>query len=89
MNKCENICGDGEIPSSPNDIRILLYKIKAELKELIETTESKLLLQDGQIAELCVHLKTNLSNSIRCLLSDMEYSRRTFKNHYRNSFARN
>lgn len=61
--------------SSPNDIKILIYKLKSELTDLIKTTEGKLLLHDGKIAELCKYLKDNLSNSIRCLLLDMEASR--------------
>lgn len=59
-----------------NDVKILLYKVKTELNNLMKSTESKLLLHDGKIAELCNYLKTNLSNSIRCLLFDMEASRR-------------
>lgn len=69
-----NLCGD--VTSSPNDIKILLYKLKSEVDTLMKTTESKLLLHDGKIAELCKYLKDNLSNSIRCLLLDMENSRR-------------
>lgn len=73
MSLCENI---GEDLSSPNDIKILLYKLKTEVDSLMKNTESKLLLHDGKIAELCKYLKDNLSNSIKCLLLDMEASRR-------------
>ena len=72
MSICEN---KGEFPSSPNDIKILLYKLKNEVDALIKNTEAKLLLHDGKIAELCQYLKDNLSNSIRCLLLDMEMQR--------------
>ena len=74
MSICNNICGDGELPSSPNDIKILLVKLKNEVDELVKTTEAKLLCQDGKIAEACQYLKNNLSNSIRCLLADMQAS---------------
>lgn len=63
--------------SSPNDIKILLKQIKADMKMLMTETEAKLLLHDGKLAELCRYLKDNLSNSIRCMLADMEASRRT------------
>lgn len=69
---CEEACN---LASSPNDIRILLVQIKRQVKELTENTEAKLLLHDGKIGELCKYLKDNLSNSIRCMLADMEASR--------------
>jgi hypothetical protein len=72
MNLCEKL---GEDLSSPNDIKILLYKLKSELNTLMKNTETKLLLHDGKIAELCNYLKDNLSNSIRCMLLDMEMTR--------------
>lgn len=74
MNNCSNICGDGGMPSSPNDIKILLKQIKIKLELLSNDTEAKLLIHDGKIAELCRYLKDNLSNSIRCMLADMEAS---------------
>lgn len=46
MSNCSNICGDGGMPSSPNDIKILLIQIKREIKELATTTEAKLLCHD-------------------------------------------
>lgn len=68
-------CTDGcNLPSEPNDIKILLKEIKADVEKLIKDTEAKLLLHDGKIAELCLYLKNNLSNSIRCLLLDMQNS---------------
>ena len=74
MNCSDNICGDGGLSSSPNDIKILLKQIKVKLELLSNDTEAKLLLHDGKIAELCRYLKDNLSNSIRCMLADMEAS---------------
>jgi len=69
---CEDVCN---LPSSPNDIKILLKQIKKEVDELITSTEAKLLLHDGKIAECCRYLKDNLSNSIRCMLNDMKLAR--------------
>ncbi len=46
MSFCENLCGDGGMPSSPNDIKILLLQIKSRLKELETSTEKKLLCHD-------------------------------------------
>lgn len=70
-----NNCVEGcDLPSTPNDIKILLKQIKVKLELLSKDTEAKLLLHDGKIAELCRYLKDNLSNSIRCMLSDMETS---------------
>lgn len=83
MSICDNLCGDGALPSSPNDIKILLIKLKKEVDQLVKSTETKLLCQDGQIAQACQYLKNNLSNSIRCLLADMEASRRIRQNYYR------
>ena len=70
-------CVEGcELPSTPNDIKILIKQLKREVKELMETTEAKLLCHDGKIAELCKYIKDNLCNSLRCLLDTMLTSRR-------------
>lgn len=70
-----NSCVEGcNLPSTPNDMGLLLNQIKREVDELVKTTESKLLLHDGKIAELCKYLKDNLSNSIRCLIDSMKLS---------------
>lgn len=75
MNKEYNSCVEGcSLPSSPNDIKILLNSIKREVDELVKTTEAKLLYHDGKIAELTKYVKDNLSNSIRCLLDSMKLS---------------
>lgn len=40
-------CVEGcDIPSTPNDLKVLLMQCKIELKELTETTEAKLLCHD-------------------------------------------
>lgn len=75
MNKEYNSCVEGcSLPSSPNDLKILLNNIKREVDELVKTTEAKLLYHDGKIAELTKYIKDNLSNSIRCLLDSMMVS---------------
>lgn len=63
-NKCS-------LDTSSNELEILLRQLKRELAELVKSTEYKLLQHDGKIAEMCVYLKTNLSNSIRELLDTM------------------
>lgn len=68
---CEEGCN---LPSSPNDIKILLKNLIFEIEKLKNDTEASLLLHDGKIAELCKYIKDNLSNSIRCLLDSMKLS---------------
>jgi hypothetical protein len=41
-----NLCGDGGMPSSPNEIKILLNRIQREVLELVKKTEAKMLCQD-------------------------------------------
>lgn len=71
LNNCVESCNPA---STPNDIKLLLNQLKREIDELSKTTEAKLLLHDGKIAELCKYLKDNLSNSIRDLLDSMVLS---------------
>lgn len=75
MSICKEIEEGCNLPSSPNDIKILLKQIKREVDHLVTTTEAKLLLHDGKLAELCRYLKDNLSNSIRCMFEDMKLAR--------------
>ena len=74
MNNNYNCVEGCDIPSTPNDIKILLKNLKLEVEKLSKTTEAKLLKHDGKIAELCKYLKDNLSNSIRCLLDSLKLS---------------
>lgn len=75
MNNNYNSCVEGcDLPSTPNDIKILLKNIKKEVDSLVKETEVKLLLHDGKLAEMCKYIKDNLSNSIRCMLDDMNNS---------------
>lgn len=57
-----------------NELGILYNQLRRELDTLIKETEATLLLHDGKLAELCQYLQTNLSNTIRCLLEDMDVS---------------
>lgn len=43
INNCVEGC---DLPSTPNDIKILIKQLKREVKELIETTNAKLLRHD-------------------------------------------
>lgn len=75
MNNNYNSCVEGcDIPSTPNDLKILVKHLKREVDELVKNTEAKLLIHDGKIAELCKYLKDNLSNTIRCLIDSMQLS---------------
>lgn len=67
-------CVEGcSLPSTPNDIKILLKQVKDKIETLEKETEDKLLYHDGKIAEACKYLKDNLYNTIRCMLADMEF----------------
>ncbi len=69
----KNSCNEGcSLPSSDNEMEILIRALKREVKQLMETTTAKLLCQDKKIAELCVYVKDNLSNTIRDLLDTMK-----------------
>lgn len=69
-----NLCNTCSLQNNDNTNEILLNQIRNEIRELSKTTTARLLIQDGKIAELCVYLKDNLSNSIRELLDVMEKS---------------
>lgn len=69
-----NICAYEEgcsLPSSSNELEIIVRQLKREVSELIQTTTDKFLKQDGKIAEMCVYIKENLSNELRILLDSM------------------
>lgn len=52
MSICNEIEEGCNLPSSPNDIKILLKQIKTDLKTLMEDTEAKLLLHDRKIGRV-------------------------------------
>lgn len=64
-------CGGINLPSRDNEIEILIRQLKREVKELLKTTQAKLLCQDKKIAETMVYIKNNLSNALRILLNSM------------------
>ena len=72
-----NICNYEEgcsLPSSSNELEIIVRQLKREVSELMQTTTDKFLKQDGKIAEMCVYIKENLSNELRTLLDSMKLS---------------
>lgn len=69
--KSSNCCGGISLPSHDNEIEILIKQLKKEVKDLMKTTEAKLLCQDKKIAETMVYIKNNLSNALRILLNAM------------------
>ena len=74
-NQNKSCCSDGcNMQSSDNKIDILIQQLKLEVKNLLNTTQAKLLCQDKKISETCIYIKNNLSNYIRDLLSSMEQS---------------
>lgn len=57
-----------------NEVEVLVRQLKRKVENLVNTTESKLLLHDSKIAEVVAYIKTNLDNTIRCMVADMEDS---------------
>lgn len=53
-------------------IEVLIMQLKQEVEQLMNDTESRLLMQDGKIAEVCNYIKDNLSTSISELLNTMD-----------------
>lgn len=51
---------------------VLIVQLKQEVEQLMNDTESRLLMQDGKIAEVCNYIKDNLSSSISELLNTMD-----------------
>ena len=64
-------CGGINLPSHDNELEVLIRQLKREVKELMKTTQAKLLCQDKKIAETMVYIKNNLSNALRDLLDSM------------------
>ena len=69
-----NCCGGASLPSVNGINNVLLEQIKKQLKELLNTTEARLLCQDKKIAETMVYIKNNLSTALANLLASMENS---------------
>lgn len=73
MSKCNtgSVCS---LPSNDNEVSILIQQLETEVKDLMTSTEYKLLCQSKKIDETMCYIKNNLSNSIRDLLNSMENS---------------
>lgn len=66
-----NCCGGISLPSHDNELEVVVRQLTKEVKELLQTTEARLLCQDKKIAETMVYIKNNLSNALRNLLNAM------------------
>ena len=53
MNNLNNRVEGCSLPSTPNDLKIIVNQLKREVEELSKTTEAKLLCHDGKLAEMC------------------------------------
>lgn len=69
--KSNNCCPGMHLPSHDNKIELLIQQLKKEVKDLIKSTDARLLCQNKKIDETMVYIKNNLSNSIRNLLNSM------------------
>lgn len=72
MNICEEI---NNLPSCPNDLKLMVAQLKREIEKIMNDTSAKLLIHDGKIAELTKYIKDNLGNSLRCMIDTMKMSR--------------
>lgn len=68
MNEILNNCN---LDVTDNELKIYVRQLTREVKDLMTDTNATLLLHDHKIAELCLYIKDNLSNSLRCLLDGM------------------
>lgn len=59
------------LPSSDNELQILLTQLQREVKELMKTNKAELLKANGKLAEACIYIKDNLSNELRILFDSM------------------
>lgn len=72
IKKNNDCCCEGmSLPSHDNEIEILIRQLKKEVRELLKTTEARLLCQNKKIDETMVYIKNNLSNALRDLLNSM------------------
>ena len=69
--KKNNCCEGMSLPSHDNEIEVIIRQLTKEVKELLKSTEARLLCQDKKIAETMVYIKNNLSNALRNLLNAM------------------
>lgn len=69
--KSNNCCPGMHLPSQSNEIEILVRRLTKEVKDLMKSTEARLLCQNKKIDETMVYIKNNLSNALRELLNAM------------------
>lgn len=69
--KSKDCCPGMHLPSHSNEIEILVRRLTKEVKELMKSTEARLLCQNKKIDETMVYIKNNLSNALRKLLNAM------------------
>ena len=69
--KSKDCCPGMHLPSHSNEIEILVRRLTKEVKELMKSTEARLLCQNKKIDETMVYIKNNLSNALRNLLNAM------------------
>lgn len=59
------ICKECDLNVKDNKLEIIVNQLKREVENLLKNTNKTLLIHDGKIAELCLYIKDNLSNSLR------------------------
>lgn len=65
-------CTEGvKIPSESSEIKFMIKQLNKEVQNFYNDTSKALLEHDHKLAEMCNYLKTNLSDSIRCLINTM------------------
>ena len=69
--KSDCCCPGMHLPSQDNEIEILVRRLTKEVKDLMKSTEARLLCQNKKINETMVYIKNNLSNALRELLNSM------------------
>ena len=70
--KTSDCCCPGmHLSSQDNEIEILVRRLTKEVKDLMKSTEARLLCQNKKIDETMVYIKNNLSNALRELLNSM------------------
>lgn len=72
MDKCITTCED--MNAQDNRYNVLIASLQREIMELCKTSTAKFLFYDEKVAELCTYIKTNLSNTLQCLIADMQFS---------------
>lgn len=72
MNDC--IFKDCNLTSNDNTSDLIHEDLQKQMETLLNTTTAKMLMFEGKLSDLCKYIKDNLSNTLRELILDMEYS---------------